>query len=53
MTGTKTIKERETEKTRGKKRYLERLVEEEEAQHEIKQYNEKEEHPDYPTREDK
>lgn len=51
MTGTKTYKEKETESTRGKKRYLERVIEEQEAKEEIDNY--KEEHPDYPTREDK
>ena len=47
----KSYKEIDNEKTRGKKRYLERVVEEHEAQREIDNY--KEEHPDYPTREDK
>jgi hypothetical protein len=34
MTGKKTLKERETENTRGRKRYLERLQEEKEAKQE-------------------
>ena len=38
MTGTKTIKERETEKVRGKRRYIERLIEEKEAEKELKEY---------------
>lgn len=50
MTGRKTLKERETEKQRGKKRFLERVVEEQEAQDEIDNF--KEEHPLYPERED-
>jgi hypothetical protein len=56
MTGPKTYKEKETEKQRGKKRYLERLVEEQEAEKEIDTY--KEHHPNrvgdndnYPERE--
>jgi hypothetical protein len=43
MTGIKTYKEKDTEKTRGKKRFLERVVEEKEADQEIEQF--KEEHP--------
>lgn len=39
MTGNKTLKERETEKTRGKKRYIERRVEELEAEKEIKDFD--------------
>lgn len=49
LTGQKTIKERETEKQRGKKRYIERLVQEEEANQEIEGYVP--EHVEYPERE--
>lgn len=49
MTGLKTLKERETEKQRGRKRFLERKVQEHEAEREINNY--KEEHPDYPESE--
>ena len=38
MTGIKTYREKETEKTRGKKRYIERIIEEKEADKEIKEY---------------
>ena len=38
MTGPKSYKERKTEQERGKKRFLERLVEEQEAKEEIKEY---------------
>lgn len=38
MTGNKTIKERDTEKKRGKKRFIERLVEEQEADNLIKDF---------------
>lgn len=37
MTGKKTLKERETENTRGRKRYIERLQEEKEAKQEQEQ----------------
>ncbi len=47
----KTYKEKETEKQRGKKRYLERIVEEQEADKEIEQY-EKEEKPTFPERDE-
>jgi hypothetical protein len=40
MTGIKTYREKETEKTRGKKRYIERIIEEKEADKEIKEYEE-------------
>lgn len=65
MTGQKTYKEKETEKERGKKRYLERVIEEREADDEIDLFRKpdrglervprdtyKEDHPDFPTRED-
>lgn len=42
----KTYKERESEKTRGKKRYIERVVEEQEAEQEIKEYDRNEDIPD-------
>lgn len=38
----KTQRERESEKTRGKKRYIERVVEEQEAEQEIKEYDRQE-----------
>lgn len=38
MTGIKTYKEYDTEKNRGKKRYIERIIEEKEADKEIKEY---------------
>lgn len=38
-TKEKTFKERDNEKARGKKRYQERIIEEHEAEKEIKQYN--------------
>lgn len=38
MTGIKKYKEFETEKTRGKKRYIERLVADEEAKEEIEEF---------------
>jgi len=38
MTGLKILKERETEKTRGKKRFLERQQEDLEAEQEIKEF---------------
>lgn len=50
MTGLKTLKERETEKQRGKKRYIERLVQEEEANQEIEGYVP--DSVDFPDRED-
>lgn len=50
MTGTKTIKERETLKERGKKRYIERRVQEEEAEKAIKEYQEPLD--EFPARED-
>lgn len=39
MTGQKSYKEKENEKIRGKKRYLERVIEEHEAEQEIKEYD--------------
>lgn len=50
MTSKKNYKELENEKTRGKKRYLERVIEEEEADKEINNYQE--EHPLFPERTD-
>lgn len=47
---TQSIKERENEKERGKKRYLERKVQEDEANAEIDNYVE--EHPLFPERND-
>lgn len=47
---TPSLKERENEKARGKKRFLERKVQEQEAEADINNY--KDEHPDYPTREE-
>lgn len=47
----KTFREKENEKERGKKRYRERLIEEEEAEQQIREYDRsdsiplKEEHP--------
>ena len=46
----KTFREKESEKERGKKRYRERLIEEEEAEQQIREYREdtlpdQEEHP--------
>jgi len=38
MTGTKSYKEKKTEQERGRKRYLERLIEEQEAEKEIQEY---------------
>lgn len=38
MTSPKSYKEKQTEQQRGKKRYIERLVEEQEAEEEIKHY---------------
>ena len=38
MTGTKNYKEKKTEQERGRKRYLERLIEEQEAEKEIQEY---------------
>jgi hypothetical protein len=40
MTGYKTLKEKDTEKKRGKRRFIERLVEEEEADKLIKEFYE-------------
>ena len=37
MTGTKTYKEQENEARKGKKRYIQRLVEEKEAKAELKE----------------
>lgn len=44
----KSNKERENEATRGKKRYLERIVEEQEADKDIKEYENQQDdgHPD-------
>ena len=39
MTGKKSFKEKETEQKFGKKKYLERIVEEQEAEQEIKDYD--------------
>ncbi len=39
MTGKKSYKEKETEQKFGKKRYLERVIEEQEAEQEIKDYD--------------
>jgi hypothetical protein len=50
LTGSKTIKERETEHRRGKRRYIERLVQEEEANQEIEGYVP--DSVDFPDRED-
>lgn len=49
MTGKRTLKERETLKERGKKKFLERLVEEEEAAQAIRKYQEEQE--DYDDKE--
>jgi len=38
MTGSRTLKEKETEKRRGKKRFIERLAEEQEAENLIKEF---------------
>lgn len=38
MTSTKNYKEKKTEQERGRKRYLERLIEEQEAEKEIQEY---------------
>jgi hypothetical protein len=38
MTGVKTYKEIDTEKTRGKKRFIERQVEEKEAEEAIEEF---------------
>lgn len=57
----KTYKEQVNEKERGKKRFLERRIEEQEAEKEIEQYhkeevpgrvNEVSDHPSFPERED-
>jgi hypothetical protein len=48
----KTYRERESEQQRGKKRYIERLVEDEEAADQIREYQ-KEEHPLFPEKEDR
>lgn len=39
VTGQKSYKEFESEKTRGKKRYIERKIEEEEAEQEIEDFD--------------
>ena len=46
----KTNREKENEKTRGKKRYIERVVEEKEAEQQIKEF-ELDEPIEYPERE--
>jgi hypothetical protein len=46
----KSYKERQNEQERGKKRFLERIAQEEEATKEIKQYKKEEE--TFPERED-
>lgn len=38
MTSAKNYKEKKTEQERGRKRYLERLIEEQEAEKEIQEY---------------
>lgn len=48
MTGTKNYKEKKTEQERGRKRYLERLIEEQEAEKEIQEYENSEDGSDAP-----
>ena len=48
VTGIKTIKERETLKERGKKKFIERVIETEEAEQAIKEYKKEKEDYDEP-----
>jgi hypothetical protein len=50
MTSKKSYKELENEATRGRKRYLERVQEEAEAEEEIKQFSPEQLELDFPER---
>jgi hypothetical protein len=46
---SKSLRERLSEKTRGKKRYLERIVDEREAEKQIKEFDREEEPDEFKT----
>jgi hypothetical protein len=52
VTRNKTYKELESEKVRGKKRYIERIAEEHEADELIREYQEEQEEQDIDDREE-